>query len=179
MVCFSQFDCFYMINEWQRWDKAVFLASDGYKRLTAGQMRLLENRVAFIQELKTRLLDMAMSAGSSETCCECGGSCCLFGKYHFTVLDLFSFWVCGLQVVEPDFSHPDACPYGGVGGCKMKPSLRPVACVLFNCEPIEERMGPALLEEFSAAEHLLKRCVKEVEEQLALKVGRPLLMIAD
>jgi len=61
----------------------------------------------------------------------------------------------------------------------MKPSFRPVACVLFNCEPIEERMGPVLLEEFSAAEHLLKRCVKEVEGQLALKVGRPLLMIAD
>jgi hypothetical protein len=119
---------------------------------------------------------MVTAAGSSTVCRSCGGECCLLGKYHVSVLDILAYQLSGTPPVMPDFTGHPACPYSGSHGCLMPPGYRPLTCVVFNCQPVEELLDPTALKTFSELEAALRDTVSSACRLCGARLDRPLLL---
>jgi len=158
------------------WKQAVTAASKGYSGLPAAIRTELDGLLEEIMQLKQKLVDMAASTGSSAICRTCGGECCLLGRYHLSTLDLLAYRKTGVEPVIPDFSTAPACPYSDASGCLMPPRYRPVTCVIFNCQLIEDRLTPAERETFHGYESRLRAIVARAGRIHGDRTDRPLLL---
>ena len=141
------------------WEQAVAAARSSYATLSPATAAELDGLIEKIVQLKQKLVETVTAAGSSEICRNCGGECCRFGKFHVTVLDILAYLKNGVQVVIPDFSSNPACPYSNASGCSMSAGYRPMTCVVFNCQQVEEQLSSALQE-------LLYICEQELRESI-------------
>jgi hypothetical protein len=112
---------------------------------------------------KERIHAFAESAGAREICRLCGGQCCARGKYHFTVPDLLVYFYQRETLFTPYFNRRDACPYLGSCGCFMPPRFRPLNCVIFNCDRIEELIDSVDRVEFYRLEQELRELYGRLE----------------
>lgn len=120
---------------------------------------------------------LALTAGSSALCRDCGGQCCLNGKYRFSGLDLLALLDQQAQLPTPDFGQKPLCPYGDAGGCRMEPAFRPLDCVLFICGALEGLLDETAANELALLEQELRRSVQQAETVLGRQLGRPLLLL--
>jgi hypothetical protein len=130
-------------------------------------------------KLKEELFALSSATESARICRECGGRCCLNGKYHVSVLDLLAYRSVGVAPVVPDFGLAPRCPYGGPEGCLMPPRFRSMTCLIFNCDLIEDRMEQNSRKRFSACERELRDAVAMADGILTWRAGRALLLSCD
>ncbi len=160
----------------QNWVYAVEAAKRKYEVLPAEVRCNLNIIVDEIMILKSCLLDLTLTAGSSDVCRDCGGKCCNNGKFHVSLLDLMAYLRTSAEPPAPDFEVSPLCPYGCSEGCLMKPGFRSVTCVIFNCEQVESLLKEPELLRLRDFEVRLKEKVIQAEHLLGFRVGRPLLL---
>lgn len=164
------------MDDQQAWQRASAVAERNYRLLPAGTRSSLDGLIARIMGLKEELLGLALAAGSAAICRSCNGECCRKGKYHVSQLDLLAYLSVMTEAVVPDFSNTPFCPYGGTDGCLMAPRFRPLTCVIFNCELVEDRMGADDKIRFAAVERELRDTVGLAERLLGYRVARAALL---
>lgn len=167
------------MNDTHSWAHAVEAARKKYERLPAETKSGLNEIIDQIMRLKDELLGLTLAKGGAGVCSSCGGICCNNGKYHLSVLDLMAFFYISAEIPVPDFELVPFCPYGNSDGCLMPPRLRPVTCIIFNCEPVD-----ALLENNQRIRsHELEKQIRNeiicAEKLLGFRAGRPLLLSCD
>lgn len=167
------------MNDQAAWERAVATASDWYGGLTTAARAELDGLLDEIMLLKEKLVEQVTSSGSSAVCRECGGECCLLGRYHVSVLDILAYRKAGVEPVIPDFSAGPDCPYSNASGCLMPPCFRPVTCVIFNCQQVEDCLAPTGRHAFQEYECRLRAAVARAGRiHDDLRIDRPLLLTA-
>ena len=164
------------MNDQTAWEQAATTVSKRYSSLPSAIKAELDGLIEEIMQLKEKLVDLVTSAGSSTICLSCGGQCCLLGKYHVSVLDMLAYRKTGVDPLIPDFSTSPACPYSDVSGCLMPPRYRPVTCVIFNCQPIEDRLTPTERDSLHEYESRLRDSVAQAGRVHDIRIDRPLLL---
>ena len=164
------------MNDLNIWHRVVADVALIYDRLTADTRARLDAQLSRVMQLKQELYELSHAAGSSHVCKECGGACCLNGKYHVSVLDLLAYRSAMLEPVVPDFGNSPFCPYGGPDGCLMPPSFRSMPCLVFNCELVDNRMADREKERFEAVEHALRIAIHGAEDIVKFRAGRAALL---
>jgi hypothetical protein len=164
------------VNDQAAWEQAITAARICYTGLPHQTAAQLNDLIDNIMLLKQKLVELATTAGSSQVCRECRGECCRYGKYHVTVLDLFAYLRCGTDQPQPNFgNHPD-CPYADASGCIMAPGYRPMTCVVFNCQQIEERLSPSDVSLSYELEQKLREAIARASQISDMRLDRPLLL---
>ena len=165
-----------MPNDQESWERAIAAAAAQYDSLGSGRREELRGLITEIMVLKESLVELVTAAGSSDTCRTCKGQCCLFGRYHVSVLDILTCLATGTLPVSPDFDSHPACPYSNENGCLIPAGLRPLTCVVFNCQPVEDLLSPAGLVKFSQLEASLRAAVSAACRLCGSRLDRPLLL---
>lgn len=164
------------MKDMQAWQQALDLADRLYEAWPEVERERVDMLVRRIMALKQELLDLALCVGSASVCRTCGGKCCLHGKYYVTLLDLLAYRVSSVSAPVPNFGVNPACPYGGPQGCCLAPGLRPMTCVIFNCELIEDLMSAELRQRAASCEQELRTAIAGVEQLAGICFGRPALL---
>jgi len=164
------------VNDQAVWEQAVATAGEWYSNLPSAIRAELDGLLEEVMQLKERLVEQVTSAGSSTTCRTCGGECCLLGKYHVSVLDILAYRKAGVEPVIPIFSAGPACPYSDASGCLMPPRYRPVTCVIFNCQLIEDRLTTVERDTLLEYEKRLRDTVSRAGHTSGTRLDRPLLL---
>lgn len=164
------------MDDQQTWAQAVETASRYYEHLSTKVRAELDALINEIMRLKEQLSEQTLSAGSAHICRTCGGKCCLNGKYHVSVLDLLAYRNTLLEPVVPDFTAYPHCPYSGESGCLMPPRFRPMTCVVFNCDLIENQMKPRQCEALYECENQLRESIRQACRIAGRRLDRALLL---
>ena len=164
------------MDDQRKWAQAVEIASSYYEDLPIRDRAELDALINEIMRLKEQLNELTISTGSAHICRSCGGKCCLNGKYHFSVLDLLAYRKTSLEPVVPDFTAHPRCPYSGDTGCLMPPRFRPMTCVVFNCEVIENQMEPCQCKAFYECENQLRESIRQACQIAGCRLDRALLL---
>lgn len=167
------------MDDQTRWAEATAAATRMYAGLAAETRSELDALLGQIMVLKEQLLAQTLAAGSDGLCRSCGGQCCLNGKYHFSVLDLLAHRLAAVEPMMPNFAAAPVCPYGGDAGCLMAPRLRPLTCVVFNCDAIEDRMPPDEVAALYGREQLLRETIARAGRLVGQRLERALLLSCD
>ena len=165
------------MDDLHAWQQAVGLSDTLYWSLSLDSRGRLDVLIARMMYIKEQLLFLVEKAGSEDLCRICGGACCRHGKYHFTQLDLLAYRHEEVAPVIPDFSKDSACPYGGLSGCTLAPRFRPMTCVIFNCEQIEDRLDRGEREQLLACEQELRSVIACAGQVSGGRLSRPLLLV--
>jgi hypothetical protein len=165
------------MNDQEAWQRGVRFMEKIHDRLPRHARQQLGELLDSYRRHKGEML--ALTAGSSALCRDCGGQCCLNGKYRFSGLDLLALLDQQVPLPVPDFAQKPLCPYGDDGGCGMESAFRPLDCVLFICGAIEEIMSETAANALALLEQKLRRYVRQAETLLEQPLGRPLLLLAE
>jgi hypothetical protein len=167
------------VNDQNVWERAVATASEWYVSLPQPIRTELDGLIEEIMQLKQKLVEQVTASGSATVCRTCGGECCLLGRYHVSILDILAYRKTGREPVVPDFSTGPFCPYSNGSGCTMSPGYRPVACVIFNCQLIEERLSESERDALHEFESRLRATVARAGRIQGIRIDRPLLFIGN
>ena len=129
------------------------------------------------REAKEAVAAIVAHVDAASVCGECGGQCCLNGKYRINVFDTLAR-IAAHMPTSADFSQKPACPYGTDCGCTMEPGLRPADCVLFICDAIDQMLSPKARVILSEQEQFLRDCILELSFLIGEQTGTPLLLWA-
>lgn len=147
----------------EMWDDAVKVVRREYGELGDAVRSALAGMSAALRHEKRSLHALTADRGAEGLCAACMGACCRSGKYHFSVADLLVFLASGEEVFEPSF-QAGSCPYLGMDGCLMEPSLRPFPCISFCCEEIHAGIPSKDLERLSVLENGVRGCYRRIED---------------
>lgn len=134
--------------------------------------RLLEE----IMRCKSELMALVSATGSSERCGQCGGKCCLYGKYHVTLIEVLAYLHTGTTILAPNFSNHPYCPYSNSSGCLMDEKMRPTTCVIFNCEKLENAFDADIKTALERLETELRHAISRFNAVIGAKMDRPMLL---
>lgn len=164
------------MNDQAAWEQAVTTASKWYFGLPPGIRAELDGLLDEIIQFKQKLVELVTSSGSSTICRTCGGECCLLGRYHVSVLDILAYRKTCVEPVVPVFGASPACPYSDASGCLMPPRYRPVTCVIFNCQMVEDRLTATECHTLHEYELRLRATVARAGRIHDIRTDRPLLL---
>ena len=164
------------MNDQAAWEQAVATAGEWYSSLPSAARAELDGLLEEVMQLKERLVEQVTTSGSAETCRACGGECCLLGKYHVSVLDILAYRNTGVEPVIPVFNAGPACPYSDASGCLMPARYRPVTCVIFNCQMLEDRLTTVGRKTLLEHEMRLRDTVSRAGHTGGTRLDRPLLL---
>jgi hypothetical protein len=128
-----------------------------------------------IAAAKEAYQQLAASVDADAVCAECRGLCCGHGKHHFTVVDLLGYLSAGRELFTPLFTNP-VCPYHTGCGCLMEPALRPLNCIIFLCDQLDELLAESAKRELGALEKELRRLYCCLESLLGNRFANGLLI---
>jgi hypothetical protein len=151
------------MGDGEKWQQVVSRLTREYSSLEPEVRRRCSELLTEMIRLKEEMNRFSAGVGGAVICRECGGACCVRGKYHLTLQDLLAMLEGGVTVPRPRFDRFPECPYLGAAGCQMAPAFRPYTCVIFNCELIEDRLSAADRHRFSSLECCLRTIYAEVE----------------
>ena len=154
------------MTDQELWQRAVLQLRKEFDSLPAAMRLELAGAARRIRELKTGIHQIAADSGAAAICAECGGECCLCGKFHVTVIDLLIYLISDREIFTPRFDR-GLCPYMGDAGCLMAAAYRPFNCITFNCERIEGLWEPASVERFYGLEQELRSSYAQLEQLFA------------
>ena len=163
------------MNDQAIWDQTVTAVSDRYAGLSPDIAPELDRLIEQIISLKQHLVELVLSAGSADICRNCNGECCRFGKYHVSVLDVMAYLKTGDTLVAPDFSNHPFCPYSNASGCTMTPGYRPMTCVVFNCQQVEDQLTACQRESLHGYERELRNAIARAGHITGMRLDRALL----
>jgi len=174
-ACFSQLIAGEMVTDQDAWSAAVAAAGREYELLPGHLRQRVAELCAEIQSVKSAYQQLASTVDADGICAECRGLCCGHGKHHFSVVDLLAYRAAGRELFVPDFSSP-VCPYHTGRGCLMEPGLRPLNCIIFLCDRLEELLPELRLLELAALEKELRRLYRCLELLLGNRFANGLLI---
>lgn len=138
------------------WRRGVALLTREFSLFSAERREELGALLAEVADFKEELCRLSDTAEGAAICAACGGACCRAGRYHATVLDLLASLAAGETPVEPEFAR-GTCPFLGSEGCRIVPRRRrPFTCVVFICNPINERLAAGEATRFNQREQELR-----------------------
>jgi hypothetical protein len=175
MDCFNQKN---HENDHHAWMRGVRLMEEIHDLLPHDLRQQLGTVLAGYRRRKVEMLALTLDTGSAGICRECGGQCCLNGKYRFSGLDLLALLEQQGPAPRPDFSRKPFCPYSDADGCRMEAPFRPLDCVLFICEAIADRLEEPATRALDDLEQELRKSVKQAETLMGQRLGQPLLLLA-
>lgn len=143
------------------WRTGVRDVVHAYRGLPVQVLEPLKERAARLRELRLAMQALVAGIGAATHCADCGGECCVAGKYHFTKIDLLVYLVEQEPLFAPLFNN-GLCPYLAPGGCLIEPAYRPFNCITFNCERIEDLLSEKELAGFYRMERELRRVYGEI-----------------
>jgi hypothetical protein len=164
------------VNDQAAWEQAVASVGSMYVGLPPATAAELNRLIEEIMRLKQMLVELVLAAGSADVCRTCGGECCRYGKYHVSVLDMMAYLKSAAKPVSPDFSINPACPYSDDSGCTMAARYRPLTCVIFNCQQVEDQLTTAQLETFHGFEQELRNTIARAGTITGMRLDRALLL---
>jgi hypothetical protein len=163
-------------DDQQTWQQGVLEYSRRYEQMADADRSELDHLINRIMQIKEKMVKMSDAAGGAAICHTCGGECCLLGKYHFSAFDLLGYRKSGLEPVNARFTPGKDCPYSGESGCLMPPRFRPMTCVIFNCQQIEDGMAIIERKVFYECEQELRAMISEASRITGYNLERPLLL---
>jgi len=147
----------------EKWDRGVAALGKEYVLLPPELKVQLDKCAHAVKSRKEQLHKIVSEVRAAEVCAQCLGECCKGGKNHVTTVDLLIYMGEGKKVFTPAFEFGN-CPYLGETGCVMEPEYRPLNCITFNCERIEEALGPLERDRFYAVEGELRELYDYYEQ---------------
>lgn len=145
----------------EQWQAGVREVHGVFGNLSAEQLLRLRDLTVELKALKAEMQSLVAAIGAGSHCADCGGECCVAGKYHFSKVDLLVYLVDAAPLFEPLFDN-GLCPYLAPHGCLIPADYRPFNCITFNCERIEDLLPDDDLAAFYAGERELRRCYGEI-----------------
>lgn len=118
------------------------------------------------------------AVGASALCRTCRGQCCMNGKYRLTLFDALMFRLHD-QPLRADFTHKPLCPFGTSSGCLMEPAFRPLDCILFICETVDDVLSEDQRAALAVLEERLRHGRLYVEKLLQQSLATPVLLWAE
>ncbi len=158
------------------WEQALAATRNIYARLPPGCATELDGLIEEIMRLKQNLVELVIAAGSANICQACGGECCRYGRYHVSVLDIMAYLKSGAEPLTPDFSANPACPYSNLMGCTMAARFRPMTCVVFNCQQVEDLLSPLQMQIARGYEQELRDAIGRAGQISGQRLDRALLL---
>jgi hypothetical protein len=137
------------------WQAGVARIGDALTRLGEPELAKLHALARVMMEQKRGMHALSAAVDPLSHCAECGGACCVRGKYHFTAADLLVYLVTREPLFSPQFDN-GLCPYLVQERCLMAPEYRPFNCITFNCERIEDLLPPPAVARFYELERELR-----------------------
>lgn len=159
------------MKDQQVWEQGLIHASKRFASLVPHKKRQMMDLLAEYRQGKEALTEILTSLDSEAVCCDCGGKCCLNGKYRVNVFDVLAIYSSGIHITA-DFEKKPLCPYGNCQGCLMGPGLRPADCVQFICDSLDERLSVAEKLSVISFETAIRECLRRA----SLVMGEPLEM---
>ena len=163
------------MTDQELWSTAVAAVQGEYSALPAGIRQRVTELAAEIAALKGAYQRRAATVDVDAACASCRGLCCGHGKHHFTVVDLLGYLAAGQELFAPLFTNP-VCPYHNGGGCLMPPELRPLNCIIFLCDQLDDVLPEAARQELVALEQELRRLYCCLELLLGNRFANGLLI---
>ncbi len=153
-------------DNWKsEWQELVIRLRREWSQVGRDQRQWFAQRLGEVVRLKRELNRLFVAADGAACCARCDGACCARGRHHMTLVEVLTALERGEDLPDPD---PGAtCPYLTAGGCSLAPELRPFNCVTFNCEQVENRLGPEEVDAFYRAERALRELYTEFEQRCA------------
>jgi len=157
------------------WSAAVAATVREYGLLPPSLKQRVGELAAEIAVVKEAYQRLATTVDAEGICADCRGLCCGHGKHHFTVVDLLGYLAAGRELFTPDFASP-VCPYHTGCGCLMEPGLRPLNCIIFLCDRVEELLPGPDRQELASLEKELRRLYACLELLLGNRFANGLLI---
>ena len=145
----------------KQWRDGVAKVSAAFLLLSEPELAKVQALCSMLMEQKQALQALAAPADPASHCADCGGACCVAGKYHFTAVDLLVYLASGEPLLTPLFGN-GLCPYLGEGGCLTRAGYRPFNCITFNCEIIEDLLSEQEVSRFYQLERELRASYGEI-----------------
>lgn len=166
------------LKDQQLWDLGITKVKVLLLNLTDREKTALATLLESYSQTKEAIVAIATKVDAASICLECGGKCCLNGKYRINVLDALAH-VTLETPISVDFSQKPICPYGTSQGCKMGPALRPADCALFLCEVIDEKLSPENRRVLMILEDSLRQVISKASNLTGESIKTPLLLWAE
>lgn len=129
-------------------------------------------------QTKEALAEVIAEIDASSVCHQCGGQCCLNGKYRINVFDSLALFA-RKSIPSVNFIQRPVCPYGSQDGCSMEAGLRPADCILFICDAINEKLSPQSRMILASGEQDLRECIEQASRLTGVRLRTPLLLWAE
>lgn len=165
------------MTDQQAWDLGTVKIQELLTNLPAGVLSALSELLSCYYQTKETLAATAAGVDSNSICRQCGGECCLNGKYRINVLDYLAH-VVSETTISVDFSQKPLCPYGTLAGCTIELGLRPADCVLFLCDAIDGKLSPESRMIVADQEQTLREVITKASRLTGEAMKTPLLIWA-
>ena len=165
------------MDDRQLWNLGTVRLKGLLADLSGGTGLTLTKLLTRYRKAKETLAAVVAEVDAACVCRECGGQCCLNGKYRINVLDALARIAAKIPT-SADFFQKPSCPYGSDGGCAMEPGLRPADCISFICDAIDQKLSPQARLILAAEERDLRECIGVASSLTGEPMGTPLLLWA-
>lgn len=163
------------MTDQEKWSAAVAAVAEEYRILPPHVSLRVGEISAEISAAKESYQELAATVDAEGICADCRGLCCGHGKNHFTVVDLLGYLATGRELFAPNFANP-LCPYHTGCGCMMEPGVRPLNCIIFLCDRLEELLPGPAKQELATLEKELRRLYLCLELLLGNRFANGLLI---
>ena len=165
------------MNDQQAWSLGVGRISALLDNLPEEARHRLTGLLVHYRQVKETVAAVVSEYDSASACRDCGGQCCLNGKYRMSVFDALA--LCAAQLTtSANFVQKPLCPYGTDQGCTMESGIRPADCVLFICDVLEQKLSPQSRLLLAEQEQILRECIFTASLLTGEPLGKPLLLWA-
>ena len=163
------------MEDLQLWKLGAVRLKTLLSELSSEAVSALQRQLARYLEAKVAYAAVAAEVNAACLCQECGGECCMNGKYRLNVLDAAALIVADVSVPAA-FKQKPLCPYGTESGCSMESALRPADCVLFVCDAIDRKLSEQDRIKLAELERVVRDCINTASQLLGEPLGTPLLL---
>jgi hypothetical protein len=166
------------VDDQQLWNFGTTRLKTLYLGLPPETELVFASLLARYCQTKESLAALIAEIDAASVCRQCGGQCCLNGKFRINVFDSLALMARKI-VPSVHFIQKPVCPYGLLDGCSMESGLRPADCILFICDALDEKLSPASRMLLAAGEQELRACVEQASRLIGEPLRTPLLLWAE
>jgi len=164
-----------LVKDQELWSAAVAAVSREYELLPGPLRQRVAEICGEVSVAKGAYQGLAATVDADGICADCQGLCCGHGKHHFTVVDLLGYLAASRELFVPGFGNP-ICPYHTGSGCLMESGLRPLNCIIFLCDRLDELLPEPAKLELASLEKELRRLYSCLEQLLGNRFANGLLI---
>lgn len=163
------------MDDQQLWHSGMARLGELLAALPQETQRMVSLLLDEYGQLKEAIARITSEVDAAALCRQCAGQCCMNGKYRFNVLDACSCVAAGISVAA-SFAQKPLCPYGADTGCLLEARYRPLDCILFVCDDIDQALTSHARQHLDVEEQRLRSCLAELAQLLGEPLATPLLL---